>query len=255
MKLLIFLFLFFICCLSIANGNVGMVKRVKLKLPGEKLIPVKVSDKANALLRIISSKKVEGGFEYDFEFTGLEPRTYNLIKYLRTAATEEPVNFPEHIVKIDTVLAKDFQGELVDFQKDVAVLTPWYKNLNRLLIVVWVICLPLIILYGRKKKPVEEVVEKQEKSLPEKIHELIDSIETNSSKEIWQQIEGLIIQHWYELKDLKGLPMHEAIVLLKKDNKAGPFIIQLEKGLHSKEHKNEADLVTYLRQLTQEANT
>ena len=112
--------------------------------------------------------------------------------------------------------------------------------------------LPVIIFAGRKKKETEEVTEVKEKTLNEKICELLVSIEGNSTKELWQKIEGLILKHWYEKKALQGLPMHEAIMKLKADSEAGPFILKLEKGLHSKEFKNEQEVADLIRKISKE---
>jgi len=246
--------LLFICLLlplySQDTNNVGLVKRLNISLPGELLVAAKVDDKSDAMVRIISYKKSEKGFDYELEFIGLEPGTYNLIKYLRTASKNEEVNLKEYKIEIDTSLDKSFNGELLDFQKTVPTLTPWYKKLNYALIALWVFLLPVIILYGRKRKKVEEVKVVLEKSLSEKICELLASLEGNSTKEVWQRIEGLIFQHWCQKKQLEGMAMHEAISKLKADDEAGPFILKLEEGLHSKKHRDEDKVTALIKDLT-----
>jgi len=252
-KLIILIFIFSFLGLGAQDkNNVGLVKRVKKTFPGERLIAAKVDDKSDAMVRIISTKKSANGFTYDLEFIGLEPGKYNLIKYLRTASKNEPVNLPEHMIDIETSLPKEFSGELLDFQKSASTLTPWYKKLNYLLFVVWLLLLPIIILYGRKRKKVVEEVVVKEKTINEKIIELLSSLEGKSSKELWQKIEGLIFQHWCKKKSLQDLPMHEAISKLKADSEAGPFILKLEEGLHSKEFRDEKDVASLIKKLTQE---
>lgn len=239
---------------QIKNG-VGLVKRVKVSLPGELLVAAKVDDKSDAMVRIISTQKLKNGYSYDLEFIGLEPGKYNLVKYLRTASTNEFANIPEYLIEVSSSLETDFSGELLDFQKTVPNLTPWYKNLNRGLIVFWVLLLPAIVLFGRRKKKVEKVIEVKEKSLNEKICELLATLEGKSSKELWQKIEGLIFQHWCQKKDLDGMPMHEAISKLKADDEAGPFILKLEEGLHSKEFRNEKQVTELIRSWTEEESS
>jgi hypothetical protein len=234
------------------KGNVGMVKRLKVNFPGELLTAAKVDDKADAMVRIISYKKEGDGFSYDLEFIGLEPGKYNLLKYMRTAASLDEVSLEAYPVEVGTVLSPDFNGELVDFQKDMGAFKPWYKKLNYLLIAFWVLLLPTIVFFGRKRKKEEDVVEVKEKTLNEKICELLISLEGNSTKELWQKIEGLILKHWYEKKSLQGLPMHEAIMKLKSDSEAGPFILKLEKGLHSKEFKNEHEVAELIKKISKE---
>lgn len=234
------------------NPGVGLVKRVTVSFPGEEIMAAKVDEKSEAMVRILNKKKTADGFTYDIEFIGLEPGTYNLVKYLRSAVTGEPLNLPEYSVEVDTVLNKDFQGELVDFQKSVETLTPWYKKLNYLIIGFWVILLPAIIFLGRKKQVVEEIIEVKEKSLNEKIQELLTTLKGKSSKEIWQKIEGLIFQHWCKEKNLGNMPMHEAMVKLKADSEAGPFILKLEQGLHSKSLKNEQEVTDLIQNLVKE---
>ena len=250
-KLTVFLLLLLLTSLYAEKGSgVGLVKRVKVSFPGELLVAAKVDDKADAMVRIISYKKSAAGYDYELEFTGLEPGRYNLIKYLRTASRNEEVQLEEYPVEVSTSLDESFKGELLDFQKSVPTLVPWYKKLNYVLIALWILLLPLIILYGRKRKKVEEVKVIVEKSLSEKICELLTSLEGNSTRELWQRIEGLIFQHWCERKSLKGLPMHEAILKLKADSEAGPFIRKLEEGLHSKDCKNEKEIVELIKKLT-----
>lgn len=258
-KLILYiLFISFLSFLSLSaqeKNSVGLVKRVKISLPGELLVAAKVNDKSAAMVRIISSKKSTDGFSYDLEFIGLEPGKYNLIKYLRTASTNETVSLPEYSIEVNTSLDESFSGELLDFQKTVPNLTPWYKKLNWLLFVFWLILLPAIVLFGRKRKKLEEVIEVKEKTLHEKICELLGSIEGNSSKELWQKIEGLIFQHWCKKKELDGLPMHEAISKLKADKEAGPFIVKLEEGLHSKDLKDEKQVTALIKNLTLEGSS
>ena len=248
--------IFFLILLSSAGaediGNVGMVKRFKVTLPGELLVAVKVDEKAPAMVRIISWNKGSEGYSYDLEFIGLEPGKYNLMDYLRKASTLEAVDLPEYSLEVDTVLSEDFKGELLDFQNSVETLTPWYKRLNTVLIILWGILLPVIILVGRKKKKIEEVEIVKEKTLSEKIYELLDSLEDKSSKELWQKVEGLILKHWRYRKGLEGLPAHEAIIKLKADGEAGPFIVKLEQGLHSKNLKNEQQVAALIRKISQE---
>ena len=251
--------LIYILCLALLlpvtaqdKGNVGMVKRVQVEFPGELLAAAKVDEKAAAMVRIISYEKTRNGFSYDLEFIGLEPGKYNLLDYMRTASRLDPVKLDPYPVEVGTNLNEDFNGELVDFQKDMKALKPWYKKTSYIVFIVWVLLLPVIIFAGRKKKKVEEVEEVKEKTLNEKICELLVSLEGNSTKELWQKIEGLILKHWYEKKSLQGLPMHEAIMKLKADSEAGPFIVKLEKGLHSKEFKNEQEVADLIRKISKE---
>ena len=252
-KLILIISLIFTLTSFADKGNVGMVKRLKVTLDGELLMAAKVDDKADAMVRIISTEKTANGFIYDLEFMGLEPGEYNLINYLRKASNGEKADLDEVKVEVGTELnAETWKGELLDFQKTVDTLTPWYKKLNYLFLAFWVVILMVIIFYGRKKKEEDEVEVVQEKSLNEKICDLLGSLEGNSTKELWQRIEGLIFQHWYERKNLEGLPMHEAIVKLKADSEAGPFILKLEKGLHSKDYRNEQEVSAMIKKLTAE---
>ena len=254
MKQLIFCisFIFLFTLGAEKKNGVGLVKRVKVSLPGELLMAAKVNDKSDAMVRVISTQKLTNGYSYDLEFIGLEPGKYNLVKYLRTASTNELVNIPEYLIEVNSSLETDFSGELLDFQKTVPNLTPWYKKLNWLIFAFWLTLLPLIILYGRRKKKVEEVIQVREKTLNEKICELLASLEGQSTKELWQRIEGLIFQHWCQKKELDGMPMHEAISKLKADDEAGPFILKLEEGLHSKDYKDEQQVTALIKSLTLE---
>jgi hypothetical protein len=252
------LFILLLLLISLAaqekSGDVGLTKKLNVTFPGEKLMAAKVDDKSRAMVRILTAQKSGDGYKYEMEFIGLEPGEYNLIDYLRTE-NDEPLTFKKHQIEVGTSLAVGFDGELLDYQKTSRNLIPWYKKINYAVMAIWALLLPVIILYGRKKKKADEIVVEEEKSINEKIRGLLSSMGNSSSKELWQKVESLIFQHWCEKKNLQGMPMHEAIIKLKEDDEAGPFILKLEKGIHSQEFKDEKGITALIQHLTLEGGS
>ena len=236
------LFILLLSFLSVfANENIGIVKKLSFELPGKKLKAAEVDEKAPARVRMILVTKTETGYRYELDFIGLEEGEYNVIDYLRTMSNEIPQGYKEIKVTVGSVLEDEFKGELKVKQVKSEAPKVWYSTLNYALLVVWFAVL-LYIIFGRRPKIEEEDDEvlEAEPTTAEKLLKLLQNNDA-SSKENWQQIEGLLISHYFSESDSEEM-MYEKIAELKSNSDSGPLIEMMETYLHSPNGKERVDL-------------
>lgn len=213
-------------------ADIGMIEKIKIELPGEKLEAVPVNERAPAILRIDRVEKTERGYRYEFDFVGLEPGDHNVMDYLQTVTGEKPKCDP-YIVKVDRKLPETFRGEITVVPQRSRLPFAWYKLTSMILVMLWVICLPLLIFVGRKK--VEEEVEPEPElpSLRERLQELLTEIRGKEGKEAWQRLEAMLIQYLIDTRKVTASKAYEQLLALKKDELAGPVIAEIERCLHA----------------------
>ena len=118
----------------------------------------------------------------------------------------------------------------------------WYTKMNWVLLTLWLICLA-VMLYTFRQKPVIEAVEVEtpQASAADKIFVLLEQ-ENISPRESWQQIERLLITHFFDLSEENHLSVHEKLIFLKESSISGPLIELLEVYLHAPNGKDRVSL-------------
>lgn len=228
--------------------SVGMPAKIAgLLLPGTELEPKPLDDRTSPIvIRVTETYKHGDSFRYDLTYYGLEPGDYDLAPYLRRKDGSSTANLPKIPVTIRAILPP---GQVEPHQLKPAE-TPslgGYRLWMALGAAAWVAGLVGILFLGRKKRRVL-VAGPHAMTLADRLRPLVEAARKGTLSEGQHaELERMLIGYWRTKLDLNEAEPGEAIAAMKRDEKAGPLIRQLEAWLHRP--AGEADSVDVARLL------
>ncbi|MDT8390115.1 MAG: hypothetical protein RRC34_06360 [Lentisphaeria bacterium] len=212
--------------------EIGMIQTARIDIPGPRLELVPLDEHAPLVARLDAVVKTGTGHLYEVAFVGLEPGDYDLTTYFQTAAGEAPATVP-YVVTVERKLPPDFRGEITVIPRRVGFPPAWYGMTAVTLSVLWALCLPALIFFGRGKQVVEPVCPTVSLSLRDRLRACLSEVGETDSKEVWQRLEATLIRYLAESRQVTEEKAFAELTALKKDDVAGPVILEFERCLHA----------------------
>jgi hypothetical protein len=213
---------------------VGMHGRLEgIVLPGHELEvrPLEHSQ-APFVLRIDKVYPHGTAFRYDFVYYALEPRVYDVTKYLRTKDGSPLPKLPPLEVEVNGLLGPG----LIHPQALEAQSTTWFASYHWLLIlggIVWVGGFLAILLWGRGKKRASGQQAAGPESMADRLRPLVVRAMTGRLSASQQaELERMLLAFWRRRLGLEKEKAPAALAALRQHPEAGVLLQQLELWLH-----------------------
>lgn len=220
-----------------ASGGIGMEQEVKVALDRGDYLPKAQDDRTPLMLRLegVTPGK-SGGYDYVFRYIGFEPGTYRLADYLVRPDGSPATSGDQSlvVVKLDTILPENFQGELVAHTAGPFGRIGGYRRALAALAALWLVALPALLWLTRRKKPlVAETAVVVAPTYAERLRPLVEAAAEGRLDAAGQAaLERLLTGYWREKLGRPELRMAESLAALKEHPEAGALLLALERWLH-----------------------
>jgi hypothetical protein len=217
------------------ESTVGMPVSIEgVVLPGTELAADELRDrKSPVVLRVARVYPHGTAFRYDFEFTGLEPGTYDLRDHLLRKDKSPRGDLPPIVVKVNPVLPP---GQVLPNQLEIesGPRVGGYRTLVIVLVAAWVVGLVLLIasfFFPRRKHA--ETASDRPVSLAERLRPLVEgAVAGKLSRPELASLERALLAFWRKRLRLESAEPAAAMEAMRKHSNAGPLLAQLETWLH-----------------------
>jgi hypothetical protein len=222
-------------------GMHGQLEGVILPGPELEVRPLEDSQ-APFVLRIANVSPHGKAFRYDFVYYALEPRTYDLIQYLRPKNGSPLGKLPPQEVEVKGLLGPG----LIHPHTPTAKPASWFAGYHVFLLVcgiVWVCGLFLILFWGRTKKrsalqPVVGPATMADRLRPLVVRAMTGMLTTNQKAEL----ERTLLAYWRTRLGLENDNVSAALAKMRSHPEAGVLLHQLELWLHRPGAAHQVDL-------------
>lgn len=231
------------------NVRVGIPATIEnLILPGTELEVKPLDDRrAKIVLRIIHVQKHGSAHRYDMSYYALEPGTYDLREFLQRKDGTPATDLPAIPITAQSSLPA---GQILPSDLP-AQPTPFFGGYSQALWIagaIWLGVFLAILLVGRKKPLIAEVVSDGGPTLADRLRPLVERGVTGQlSLEERAELERSLIAFWSRRLRLESLRPAERFARLRSDADAGPLLSQLETWLHQPAPHAEPDMAALLR--------
>ena len=227
-------------------GISGIIEQAVVAGTELEVIP-QTDRKAPLVVRIVAAYPHGTAFRYDIEYYGLEPGTYDLMKYLRrkdgSAATDLiPVNV--------TIVPALGPGPATPHPLTPSKL-PWLGGYRETLLIggiLWFIVLMLLI-FWRRRKPMDEKggANLPAPTLADQLRPLVqNAIAGKSSTRELASLEQTLLTFWRKKLGVEQLSPRDAITALKSHPESAALLVELENWLHRPGERRSVDVAELL---------
>lgn len=214
------------------KAAVGMRAVVEqLVLPGSELAAAASSLKSPVVVRVLKVWPHGTQFRYDLEWTGLEPGTYDLGRFLARKDGSPTTDLPPIEVVVTGVLGKGLVEPSELAPKSTERLGG-YSTTQKVFWVLWGIGLVLILFVGRRFRRQKRVVVAVP-TLADRLRPLVEAVAGGTTDTAAQaELERLLVAFWRSRLGLTDQKAGDAIVAIRQHPEAGVLLRQLEAWLH-----------------------
>jgi hypothetical protein len=214
---------------------VGMRGRLNdVILPGPQLEVRPLEDsQAPFVLRVVHVSRHGTAFRYDFEYYGLEPRTYDLTQYLRPKDGSARGKLPALPVEVKGLLGP---GTIPPHPLE-AKSTHWFAAYGVLLgasAVLWTIGLVLLIFWGRRRnRAVAQAELPDREALADRLRPLVVRAMMGLLSPGQQaELERTLLAFWQQRLGLENETAAQSLAKMRQHPEAAILLNQLELWLH-----------------------
>ncbi len=214
------------------TATVGMRAVIEqLVLAGTELVPAPATLKTPVVVRVLQTWPHGELLRYDFEWSGLEPGSHDLTKYLVRKDGSSTDGLPALVVEVTSVLAKDVH-EPAEIDPQAPARLDGYTTMQWVAGIAWGVGLLAILFVGRRfrwRKPLPPPLP----TLADRLRPLVEAVVSGASDTAAKaELERLLVAFWRARLDLGALKAGDAIVRIKGHAEAGALLRQLEAWLH-----------------------
>jgi hypothetical protein len=185
-------------------------------------------------VRIAAAVPTSGGFRYDLRYIAYGPGRHNLGKYLVHAGNVPPDPRPEIVVEVDSILPKNFNGELFPTETLGIDLHSSYRVVMGSAWCLWGLLLIPLLLLGYKRQRLEEPAPPP-LTTSERLRALLEqAAHVGLPVEQQVELERLLVAFWSGRLNLSTERLVEALAQLRRHPVAGREIAQVEAWLHAR---------------------
>jgi hypothetical protein len=223
-------------------AKVGMRAYIEqLVLPGSELAIGALQREDSVALRIVKVWPHGSTFRYDLEWTGLEPGTYDLRKWLVRKDGSAASDLPPIPVEVTGVLAASVR-EPSEPDPVPAPDLGGYSTLQIVFFVLWGLGLLAILFVGRKRKA-RPVAPPAAPTLADRLRPLVEAVAQNRADTAAKaELERTLVSFWRLRLGLRDERAYEAIAAIRRHAEAGELLRTVELWLHAPEPPKDLDL-------------
>lgn len=229
------------------QSMVGMPARIdQLVISGPELEARPIADRKSPLVvRVVATYKHGESFRYDLEYYGLEPGRFDLRDYLRPKDGAGAASAPSLPVEIVSTLPPG-QSVPADLSVRPMPRLGGYRALLAAVGAVWLIGL-IALLYGRRRRRAAIIAAAAPISLVDQLRPLVASaIQGNLSGAQQAELERLLLGYWRRRLGLEDSEPAAAIAHLRRHERAGELLRQVEAWLHQPGGAQRVDIAAVL---------
>ena len=217
------------------TSTVGFPKQIRdVQISGGRMDVLPIQDREQPIiLRIVDVRPHGSDFMYDFEYTGLEPGTRNLVDYLVRLNGNSTADVPPIKVQINTLLPADRM-----LPNAMPIAAPRYNSFYVptaiALGILWLIGLVALLIVGRKKRRHEKLASAAPVSLADRLRPLVQQAMDGTIDAAGQaELDRLITSYWQRKLDLDDLSAPELREQLRQHPEAANALAQLDHWLYA----------------------
>jgi hypothetical protein len=226
--------------------SVGMRAFVEqVVLPGTELAPAPSDLKTPVVVRVLKTWPHGEHLRYDFEWVGLEPGRYDLVKYLVRKDGSPTVGLPELWVEATSLLPKG-APEPTELLPKAPQRLDGYTTMQIVAGVLWGSGLLAILFVGRRFRR-REPPPPPKATLADRLRPLVEAVaKGDADTGAKAELERLLVAFWRLRLDLGAAKAGDAIVAIKRHAEAGALLRELEGWLHMPTPTGATDLQALL---------
>jgi hypothetical protein len=228
------------------EATVGMRSRIEeLVLPGTELVPAPVKAEDPIVVRILAVRAHGNEFRYDLEWSGLEPGSYDLAKFLARKDGSTTPALPAIPVVVKSLLPKSVK-EPGDLKPVAPPELGGYRTQQIVVGVVWGVGLLAILFVGRKRRKVVLAVAAKP-TLADRLRPIVEAVAAGRAEDTTKaELERLLVTFWRHRLGLREQKAGDAIQTIRQHAEAGQLLRQLEAWLHMPRPPEAVDLQALL---------
>jgi len=222
---------------------VGLYSEIPdLILPGSALEPKPMQQDTEIIVRISATRPHGSSFRYDLSYCGLEAGEFNLCNYLQRKDGTTTDSLPTLPVRFDGTLPAD----RLKPNQPVPGQLPKVGGYRTLLIaagIIWSLCLFVLLLLNRKKRPLDNPDLLQPPTLADRLYPLLQAARDGTLDTTGQaELERSLLGFWRERLELREESPATALAKIRKHKDAAMLLEQFERWLHSPNPQSPVDL-------------
>lgn len=224
------------------QASVGMRAYVEqIVLEGSELIAKPTSIQAPVLVRVLRTFQHGEHLRYDLEWVGFEEGAFDLTDYLVRKDGSSTDGLPDVKVEVVSVLPGDmFEPSEIDPARGERL--DGYSALQVFVTVIWIIGLVAILFIGRKRKA-QVVAAAPKPTLADRLRPLVEHVTKGDAEEAQKaELERLLVAFWRARLDLGDIKVADAVMAIRRDDKAGELLRHIEAWLHAPQPPKDVDL-------------
>lgn len=223
-------------------AKVGMRAYIEqLVLPGSELAIGALQREDPIALRIVKVWPHGSTFRYDLEWTGLEPGTYDLRKWLVRKDGSGVAELSAIPVEVTGVLAANVR-EPGEPDPVPAPALGGYSALQVAFFVLWGAGLLAILFVGRKRKA-RAVAPPVQPTLADRLRPLVEAVaQDRADTAAKAELERMLVAFWRLRLGLRDERAHDAIAAIRRHPEAGELLRTVEVWLHAPNPPQDIDL-------------
>ena len=214
------------------SATVGMRAFVEqVVLPGSELVAAPSNLKTPLIVRVLKTWPHGEHLRYDFEWVGLVPGHYDLVKFLVRKDGSPMVGLPEVAVEATSLLPSG-AAEPSDLVPQSPRRLNGYTSLQIAVGAAWLVGLLAILFLGRRRR-VRAAAPPPAPTLADRLRPLVQAVAAGGADTgAKAELERLLVAFWRSRLGLRDAKAADAIVAIKQHAEAGALLRQLEAWLH-----------------------
>ncbi|MEZ6035855.1 MAG: hypothetical protein R3F29_00140 [Planctomycetota bacterium] len=228
------------------QATVGMRAYVEQRvLPGTELVAAPGNFESPLAVRVVKTWPHGSQLRYDLEWTGFEPGTYDLCKFLVRKDGSSTDDLPVLQVEVTSVLGAK-ATEPSEPEPVPAPRLDGYSTDQVLFFVIWGAGLLGILFFGRKRR-VKVAPPAPKPTLADRLRPLVERVAGGAADDAAKaELERLLVAFWRARLGLGEAKAADAIAAIRRHDEAGVLLRQVEAWLHMPNPPQDVDVKALL---------
>jgi len=215
------------------SATVGMRAVVEqVVLQGTELVAAPIAAGSPIVVRVLATWPHGEHFRYDLEWSGLEPGSYDLVKFL-ARKNGSPIDGAGTVPVTVTGTLPKGRIEPGELEPVASERLDGYRTLQIAAGIAWVVGLLLILFVGRRRRQRAATVAPKP-TLADRLRPLVETVAAGRADDATKaELERVLVATWRSRLGLRDAKAAAAIVAIRDHAEAGVLLRQIEAWLHA----------------------